>query len=490
MNRRVCFSAVVALLAAAHASAARLNIDLPGVSIPLEVASGYSNATLTLSMPDGRVLETRIGAGSDFKLSQALIAGQYRYRVDFAGAVSASAAGNGADGRSANSAARGGAFASVEGAFRFEGGHAYVANAGAAKTDAVQPVGPTPNDVVTADDSIVQGSLCVGLDCIDGEPFGFDTIRLKENNTRIHFQDTSTGAGFASTNWQLTANDSVSGGLNKFSIEDLTATTVPFTVLGGAPTDSLYVDNIGRAGFGTSTPSLKLHAVTSDTPGLRLDQNGNGGFTPQVWDVAGNEANFFVRDLTGGSRLPFRIRPGAPTSSIDIATSGYVGFGIANPAARIDVLNSAPLAAPVSVLRIANTDGSVDVSQTERFVVDSSGNVLARGTISQLSSRAAKENFQPIDNRELLAKLDALPVSSWNYRGAPEHERHVGPVAEDFHAAFELGASNRYIAPTDMAGVALASVKALQEEIRARDTKIEQLEDRLRKLEARLDAAH
>jgi hypothetical protein len=441
-------------------------------------------------MPDGRVLATQVGAGSDFKLSQSLIAGQYRYRTDFAGATSASAAGNGADGRSTNAAPRGGAFASVEGTFRFDGGRAYVANAGGGKIDAPESGGPAPSDVVTPDDSIVQGSLCVGLDCVDGESFGFDTIRLKENNTRIHFQDTSSSPGFANTNWQLTANDNVSGGLNKFSIEDLTAATVPFTVVGAAPTDSLYVDNVGRVGLGTSTPMLKFHMVVGDTPGLRLDQNNSSGFTPQVWDVAGNEANFFVRDLTGGSRLPFRIRPGAPTSSIDIAASGYIGFGTASPAARIDVLNNAPLAAPVSVLRIANTDGSVDASQTDRFVVDSSGNVLARGTISQLSSRTAKENFEPIDNRALLAKIDALPVGSWNYRGAPERERHIGPVAEDFHAAFELGASNRYIAPTDMAGVALASVKALQEEIHDRDAKIEQLEDRLRKLEARLDAAH
>ena len=58
----------------------------------------------------------------------------------------------------------------------------------------------------------------------------------------------------------------------------------------------------------------------------------------------------------------------------------------------------------------------------------------------------------------------------------------------DFHAEFELGASNRYIAPADMAGVALASVKALQQEVEERDAKIEQLEARLRKLEARLDA--
>ena len=62
---------------------------------------------------------------------------------------------------------------------------------------------------------------------------------------------------------------------------------------------------------------------------MRLEQNNSGGFTAQTWDVAGNEANFFVRDVTGGSRLPFRIRPGAPTSSIDINASGNVGIGTA-----------------------------------------------------------------------------------------------------------------------------------------------------------------
>src|SRR5258708_31476582 len=184
------------------------------------------------------------------------------------------------------------------------------------------PSGKAAADFVIADDLIVQGSACVGLDCVDGESFGFDTIRLKENNTRIKFDDTSTGTGFPNHDWQLTANDSASGGANKFSIEDITAATVPFTVTGSSPSNSIFVDSIGRVGFRTSTPVLDLHVNTSNTPAMRLEQNNSGGFTAQTWDIAGNEANFFVRDVTGGSRLPFRIRPGAPTSSIDISASG------------------------------------------------------------------------------------------------------------------------------------------------------------------------
>src|SRR5712672_1172746 len=97
--------------------------------------------------------------------------------------------------------------------------------------------GKATADFVIADDLIVQGSACVGLDCVDGEAFGFDTIRLKENNTRIKFDDTSTSPGFPNNDWQLTANDSASGGLNKFSIENTTVATVPFTIVGPAPTN-------------------------------------------------------------------------------------------------------------------------------------------------------------------------------------------------------------------------------------------------------------
>jgi hypothetical protein len=187
-------------------------------------------------------------------------------------------------------------------------------------------------DQVIPDDLIVQGSACIGLDCVVNESFGFDTIRLKENNTRIKFDDTSTGAGFPANDWQLTANDSANGGASKFSIEDISGAKVPFTITAGAATNSIFVDSTGRLGLRTATPVLDIHAATSNTPAIRLEQNNSGGFVAQTWDVAGNEANFFVRDVTGGSRLPFRIRPGAPTSSLDISASGKIGIGTASPA--------------------------------------------------------------------------------------------------------------------------------------------------------------
>ncbi|MBA4852702.1 tail fiber domain-containing protein [Emticicia sp. BO119] len=191
-------------------------------------------------------------------------------------------------------------------------------------------------DQVIADDLIVQGSECVGFDCVNNESFGFNTIRLKENNTRLAFDDTSVGA-FPANDWELEANATASGGSSHFAINDVTGARTPFKIIAGAPTNSFFMASNGKIGLRTATPVLDLHFNTGDTPAIRLEQNNTSGFTAQTWDMAGNEANFFIRDVTGGSKLPFRIRPGAPTSSVDISSSGKVGIGTASPLATLHV---------------------------------------------------------------------------------------------------------------------------------------------------------
>ncbi len=214
-------------------------------------------------------------------------------------------------------------------------------------------------DQVIADDLIVQGSACIGIDCVANEDFGFDTIRLKENNLRIKFDDTSTSAGLPSNDWQLTANDSVSGGANKFSIDDVTGSKTPFTVTAGAPTNSFFMDSSGRIGLRTATPALDLQISTGNTPAVRLEQTNGSGFTAQSWDVGGNESNFFVRDLTGGSRLPFRIRPGAPTSSLDISAAGNVGVGTSSPTSPLHVVRAAATSTAEVLAQFVVSDDAV-----------------------------------------------------------------------------------------------------------------------------------
>lgn len=360
-------------------------ISASGASVRWDVAASYSALTITISAPDGQVFrkEFKAGASPEFMLSDKegnkLQDGQYNYELRLTPEISTDvkkALKESREKHTDDDAAteremrkrgmlpaplvQSGTFSVVRGAVVIAGAAEEGGSRQLRRTTQMQqkqrpvavPVGdpaskrrnhhlplgvPVLPDQVIPDDLIVQASLCVGFDCVDGESFGFDTIRLKENNLRIKFDDTSTSAGYAANDWQLTANDDASGGANKFSIDDVTGAKTPFTIIAGAATNSIFVDSTGRVGFRTSTPVLDLHVNTSNTPAYRMEQNNSGGFTAQTWDIGGNEANFFIRDVTGGSRLPFRIRPGALTSSIDISANGNVGLSTASPKARLDV---------------------------------------------------------------------------------------------------------------------------------------------------------
>jgi endosialidase-like protein len=109
------------------------------------------------------------------------------------------------------------------------------------------------------------------------------------------------------------------------------------------------------------------------------------------------------------------------------------------------------------------------------------------GTISQAtlvtpstpipSDRNLKESFAPVDPRVVLAAVVALPIERWSYKG--ETARHLGPMAQDFAAAFGLGADDRHILPLDAGGVALAAIQGLHGLAQAQEARLETLEREL-----------
>jgi hypothetical protein len=97
--------------------------------------------------------------------------------------------------------------------------------------------------------------------------------------------------------------------------------------------------------------------------------------------------------------------------------------------------------------------------------------------------RNAKENLAPTDPREILAKVAALPLTRWNFKQEPG-VTHLGPVSQDFQAAFGLGTDDKRIATVDADGVALAAIQGLQQELQAKDAQIRELQHDLAELKA------
>jgi hypothetical protein len=110
------------------------------------------------------------------------------------------------------------------------------------------------------------------------------------------------------------------------------------------------------------------------------------------------------------------------------------------------------------------------------------------GTWTNGSSRDFKDNFAALDGTRLLSSIWSMPIESWTYRNSTE--RHIGPVAEDFVAAFDVGAvrdsdglrDDHYLAASDVAGVALAGVKELVERNRLLEQRVAELEAMVQRL--------
>lgn len=103
------------------------------------------------------------------------------------------------------------------------------------------------------------------------------------------------------------------------------------------------------------------------------------------------------------------------------------------------------------------------------------------------SDRTLKENFSPVDHREVLERLAGLSIQTWNLVTQDPSVRHIGPMAQDFRAAFGFGSDERHISTLDADGVALAAIQGLYEQVQARDTEIAQLKARLSVVEQALD---
>ena len=193
---------------------------------------------------------------------------------------------------------------------------------------------PAAADLLSGD-SYVTGRLCVGANCVNGEGFGEATLKLKQNITRLTFEDTSSTANYPANNWQLWVNDDAEFGLDRFTIRDRTGDTMPFTVQGGAPDNALWIADTGFVGLGTSMPGTDLHIVDGGNATIRLETDTSQGGSARIWDIS---AGYFDLHIFNRSRLftPFVIDKDATSYLLKLG-AGKVGINTESPVARLHV---------------------------------------------------------------------------------------------------------------------------------------------------------
>jgi hypothetical protein len=228
--------------------------------------------------------------------------------------------------------------------------------------------------------------------------------------------------------------------------------------------NALYANITGS--LNTASGIYTLYSITNGS-----DNTANGAYALQT------SPSGFGNTAIGCYALNL-----ATTGSNNIALGYQAGQTITAGSSNIDIGNPG-FASDANVIRIGT-------GQTATYLA---GNVYAAGAVFSngldvVSDRNAKEDFLPLNPQTVLAKVVGLPITEWNYKTAKNLE-HIGPMAQDFHAAFGLnGSDDRHIAVVDEGGVALAAIQGLNQKLDDKDAEIQELKTRLDRLERLINA--
>jgi hypothetical protein len=231
---------------------------------------------------------------------------------------------------------------------------------------------------------------------------------------------------------------------------DWTATN-DFTSTGAS---QFLVNATGGVGIGTNNPAGYQLRVVASGSGVR-GETSNGS----AWAVSG------VNTGTSGN--------GSGVLGVTASTQGYGVAGSATASGGVGVLGYASNAGGYGVVA-GNTAGG------QALLVQGTGSVSGRVINSDVggylssggqwvnkSDRAAKAGFQTLDVGHILNEVVAMPVTRWFYKAEGDGIHHIGPVAQDFHAAFGLGSDDKSIGTVDEGGVALAAIQGLNKKLEA-----------------------
>ncbi len=206
------------------------------------------------------------------------------------------------------------------------------------------------------------------------------------------------------------------------------------------------IANSGNVGIGTSNPTRRLHVVEPDGFGGGIQVGGVAADgIPKLINFGDGD---YVHIGENGADDRLELKAGSFYFS-----SGSVGIGTTSPTQKLHVVGG-----------VVFTSGSTNANQSVSW---SPGNASWNFT----SDRNAKANFKTVDDRDVLERVSRLPLSEWSYLGYPQ--RHIGPMAQDFHELFPLSQSATSIDEADLHGVALAAIRGVNQKLDERSRQLE-----------------
>lgn len=319
------------------------------------------------------------------------------------------------------------------------------------------------------------------------------TVGGGRNNQAGDNAGTASDAGWATVSggWGNTAGEqyaTVGGGFGN------TSGGYVSTVAGGQSNQAMGIFSSVCGGSGNEATAAGINStigggINNTTFGIGSTVSGGGDNYAYGSSsiVAGGLSNLSGGDYSfaGGKRA--KVRDGNPLSPFYAGTfEGDKGTFMWADSTFADFVSTGP---NQFLVRAAGgmyfgTNSTVSIP-AGRFINTSTGGYLTTGgTWTNASDRNEKKNLSPVDPREVLERVSALGIARWNYKSEADSTQHVGPMAQDFHAAFGLGDSDKSIATIDADGVALAAIQGLYQIVQEKDCDIEELRAEIDRLEA------
>jgi hypothetical protein len=266
-----------------------------------------------------------------------------------------------------------------------------------------------------------------------------------------------------------------------------------------------YGSGAGLTGFnyGTSGPGGKFQILSANSTQPAVFTT-TAGFGPAVLATATNNSNgypviYAQNTGDGGQGVGIRgdgskVGVGAYAQSIGLAgisTSDYFGIpgeGVYGEAMTNGVGVYAKSYNGYAVYAISYSGSAFgaicNTSGDKAAFFDGS---VAATAFEASSDRNAKRDFSPVNTGDVLERINQLPISSWDFKKDRKQRRHIGPMAQDFYAAFHLnGDDDKHINVGDLAGVSLAAIQELQKGVAANDARVAKGDREIADLQAQL----